>query len=165
MKSFRILSIPFFLFSLFILSCSNNEDNTNYPDTDKEITEVPADADLPVGPLASLKDKYPMEVNLLDNPLIKERLDKMLGDDYSDFRKYWEVETPIVVEDSVLATSGCEQHNCAANQYILQIDLRNNNINVYHFGLDSKEYAEKGKINLPKELEEEFNIMKSNTIH
>jgi len=112
--------------------------------------------------LAAFNGQYPADVALLDNPLLASRLKALLGAHYADFRKYWNTETPIVVEDGVLSTTGCEEHNCAANQYVLQIDLKNNNINIYHFGKDIQRYTEKGLITLPAGLAKEFATMLGN---
>lgn len=104
----------------------------------------------------AFKNGYPAEVGLFQDVQLTSRLANLLGSDFSDFQKLWEVETPILIEDNVLYTTGCEQHNCFANQFILIIDLKNDNINVYRLGLTSADYEEKGTIRLPKGIEAEF---------
>lgn len=156
------------LFAFFFTSCKNNSSESSETSTNSiEINDSTSlsVSDEELTSLNELKGKYPMEVQLLDNPLIKSRLEKLLGDEYSNFRKFWMVETPILIEDNILYSTGCEQHNCAANQYVLEIDLSQNNINVYHFGADVKSYVEKGTIQLPKGLSEEFEVLKSNRIY
>lgn len=109
--------------------------------------------------LIAFKDEYPAEVGLFQDVQLTSRLANLLGSDFNDFQKLWEVETPILIEENILFTTGCEQHNCFANQFILIIDLKNDNINVYRLGLTSADYEEKGTIRLPKGIEAEFGAM------
>src|SRR5690554_6459629 len=106
--------------------------------------------------LIVFKDDYPAEVGLFQDVQLTSRLANLLGSDFSDFQKLWEVETPILIEDNVLYTTGCEQHNCFANQFILIIDLEKDNLNVYRLGLTPADYEEKGTIRHPKGIEAEF---------
>jgi len=149
-----------------VVACESTHDNnqisTDQQDTSIALKREPNDTSAGLMSLATLNGQYPADVALLDNPLLKTRLEALLGDDYADFRKYWNTETPIVIEDNVLSTTGCEQHNCGGNQYVLQIDLNKNNINVYHFGKGIKSYKEKGTITLPKGLSKEFEAMLGN---
>lgn len=165
MKSFSLLLALITLF--FITSCNNEQQPQNVPNVPFDsLTAKPNPTpkeNLMV--LDSLNGQYPIEVKFLDNPLIKNRIEKLLGSDYSNFRKYWNVETPIVVEDNVLSTTGCEEHNCGGNQYILQIDLKNNNINIYHFSSKVQAYKENGDIVLPPGIAKDFEIMKSNLVY
>ena len=165
MKNFSVLTALVAL--LLISSCSNqNENEASTTAAQDSLIETPKVAPPEeLMPLISLNGQYPIEVGFLDNPLIKSRLEKLMGADYANFRKYWSVETPIIVEDNVLSTTGCEQHNCAANQYILQIDLKNDNINIIHFSEKMKSYEEKGEIILPNGLAKDFAIMKTNSVY
>ena len=101
--------------------------------------------------------KYPYEVKLLENPELKPRLSKLLGNDWADMKTNWNVETPIEIDGSILKASACQAHNCAANNYVMFVDLDSDNINVYHVVEDkgTKTYFEKGKIVLPKKFEDE----------
>ncbi|MGH9819995.1 MAG: hypothetical protein ACRD43_07475, partial [Pyrinomonadaceae bacterium] len=67
--------------------------------------------------------KYPYDIKLLDIPDLKARLQKLMGKDFAEMKQYWNVETPIEVSGKVLKTSGCEQHNCGGNMYVLFVDL------------------------------------------
>ena len=93
--------------------------------------------------------KYPYEIKLLDMPDLKARLQKLMGKDFAAMKQNWNVETPIEISGKVLKTSGCEQHNCGPNMYVMFIDLDKDNINVYHTGDRHDSYFEKGKITLP----------------
>ena len=154
-----------------LASCSNNSqeppvvtaDNSTVATTPENANGVNgAPTDTSLMSLKKYNDQYPSDAQLLDQPEIKNRLELLLGKDYDNFRKYWQTETPIKIEDNVLSTTGCEQHNCGANQYVLQIDLMHNNINVYHFGQNIQSYLEKGPINLPPGLAQEFQSISGN---
>lgn len=149
---------------LYFASCQDKETTENKEETlPPTVTGTLPNAPEPT--LAGLKEyngQYPTDVHLLDNPALSARLKRLLGADYADFRKYWQTETPVVLEDDVLSATGCEEHNCGANQYILQVDLQNDNINVYHVGNNLKSYQEKGPVTLPPGLAKEFQILQQN---
>ena len=86
---------------------------------------------------------------MLDMPDLKARLQKLMGKDFAGMKQYWNVETPIEISGKVLKASGCEQHNCGGNMYVMFVDLDKDNINVYHTGDQHNTYFEKGKIPLP----------------
>lgn len=93
--------------------------------------------------LATYNGRYPNEVALLKNVRLKPRLQQLLGSDYESMVKYWNTETPITVEDHIISATGCEQHNCANNDYTLSIDLPNDKISVFHTKNGKvKKYAE-----------------------
>lgn len=95
--------------------------------------------------LAKFNDKYPYDVNLLDNPTIKRRLKSLIGSRYNFLKDTWAVETPIKVENNTFIASGCQAHNCASTNFIIIVDLVNN---VMYVGIreeDSvKKYSEDG---------------------
>jgi hypothetical protein len=165
-----VKNLPFLalLALLALAACHNAQEQSTGSSNDttlpaqKPLTRNKDTAVASLMPLAAFDGQYPTDVALLDNPLLTPRLKALLGAHYSDFRKYWNTETPIVVEADVLSTTGCEEHNCAANQYVLQIDLKSNNINIYHFGKDIQRYTEKGLITLPPGLAKEFATMIGN---
>jgi hypothetical protein len=107
--------------------------------------------------LRKLKDKYPATVKLLDIPELNSRLKKLLGQEFTSMKKYWNVESPIEIEDDVLMTSGCEAHNCGPNRYILVFDLNSDNLNVFHQeDSETKHFFENGEIKLPKRFVDEM---------
>jgi hypothetical protein len=112
------------------------------------------------GVISTLKKaagKYPYEIKLLENAELKARLSKLLGRDWPDMKSNWNVETPMEIENGTLMASACQAHNCAANRYVMFVDLNSDNINVFHIEEDkgTKTYFEKGKIELLKKFEEE----------
>ena len=81
-----------------------------------------------------------------------------MGKDFGPMKKYWNVESPIEIKQGKLKTTGCEQHNCGANLYVMFVDLENDNINVYHLNDEGSTttYFEKGKIQLPPDFASEI---------
>lgn len=107
--------------------------------------------------LKKAKGKYPYQVKLLDIPDLNARLKKLLGSNFAAMKKYWNVETPIEIENDILMTSGCEAHNCSSNHYLLFIDLKSDDINVYHLeDGETKHYYERGEIKLPSKFADEL---------
>ena len=51
--------------------------------------------------LKAFNEKYPYEIKLLEEPIIKKRLEKMLGPQYAFVKSIWEVETPITIVDGM----------------------------------------------------------------
>ncbi|ASZ14244.1 hypothetical protein KTO58_02720 [Chitinophaga pendula] len=136
---------------------------------DTVVTSAPAEQAAPattVSELVFMKNlagKYPASVELFKNEALAKRLQTLLGDEYATFSKNWNVETPIIVEEEVVATSGCKQHACPDDDYLLYADLKNDNINVYNLRKGKlKVYAEKGNITLPAHMEKELATTKSN---
>ncbi len=114
--------------------------------------------------LATLKDsvgKTATEINLWQHKVVGPRLEKLLGSDYAAMKKNWNTESLLRVEGNVLTVSGCQQHNCGANQYIIFADTANDNINVVHlFNGKMKRYNEKDEILLPKAMADDFAALK-----
>ncbi len=89
----------------------------------------------------------------MDNAELRDRLKKLLAKDYPAMKANFDVQAPIEIIDGVMMTTGCEAHNCASNQYLLFVDLRSDNINVFHVGDEGTEhYFESGEIKLPKKF-------------
>ena len=95
--------------------------------------------------LVKFKDKSPHEVNLFDNPIIKNRLIKLIGSRYSYVKETWGVGEPIKVENNTFIASECQKHNCYRRKYIIVVDLLKN---IMYVGIkedDSiKTYSEDG---------------------
>lgn len=158
----------------FVLGCSisnlfnrNAANKVNEPKPSPTQTATPTPAPSPsvspkaTGIVSTLKKsagKYPYEIKLLENPEVKARLTKLLGSEWPDMKANWNVEIPIEIESGIFRSSACQAHNCAANNYVMFVDLDNDNINVYHIEEDkgTKTYFEKGKIALPKNFEDEL---------
>lgn len=74
--------------------------------------------------LKKYNGKYTYEVKLFNNPILKNRLVKLMGiDKYTFMKNTWRVEGGISVKNNILTTEGCEQHNCDSTNFIVVIDL------------------------------------------
>ncbi len=74
--------------------------------------------------LNSYAGKYPSEINLLENKILRKRLVDLLPIDRLELIESLTVETPIEIENNIFKASGCQQHNCDATNYILIVDLK-----------------------------------------
>lgn len=113
--------------------------------------------------LKDLEGKYPKQEKLFDNKQVADRLKSLDGLDYEVFSAFWNTETPIEIEDGILHTSGCKQHDCPSANYELYWDLNNDVINVYHFRSNTlRIYQDKARIELPPRLSQELEVKKDN---
>jgi len=154
----------------FAIACGvpANTTNTNPPNSTASNSSPPATVSsspaASASQLSSLKasvGKTAVDIKLWDNKDVSPRLDKLMGADYSTMKKFWGTESPIKADGDVLMMSGCEPHNCGANQYVMFIDTAKDNINVVHIknGV-AKDYKEKGDIALPKQFADELSTLK-----
>ncbi len=80
--------------------------------------------------LNSLKDKYPHDIKLLDNEVLKTRLQKMLGAEYDYMRSIWEVETPIEIENGMVYTWAMQAHSGGDPGAVIMADIPKNALYV-----------------------------------
>ena len=88
--------------------------------------------------LKKFSGKYPNEVKLLDNSVLKKRLKKMLGLQYDYLKSIWEVETPIEVEYGLFYAWGMKTHSGGDPGAVIMADII---ANVLYVGIrkDQKE--------------------------
>lgn len=101
------------------------------------------------------------EARLWQNKTFVGQLRQLMGPDYADMKKFWNVETPIKKFGDFLMMTGCEQHNCGDNQYVIFIDLGAGTIGVVHIGKDRTREWKDGDIDLPPPFVDELNNLKS----
>ncbi|OFY97069.1 MAG: hypothetical protein A2309_00530 [Bacteroidetes bacterium RIFOXYB2_FULL_35_7] len=87
------------------------------------------------------KGKYPDDVNLLDHPVIKKRLKKMIGKQYDYLKKIWEEEAPIEINNGLFYAYAMQAHSGGDPGAIIMADIKKNilyvgirknqNINIY----------------------------------
>ncbi len=107
--------------------------------------------------------KYPTQIKLFQNEILANRLKNINRLDYNALITNWNTETPITILDQIIHSSGCKEGNCPSNGYELFIDLKNDNINIYHFrGNTLRVYTEKEWITLPTAFSDEIETKKSN---
>lgn len=62
--------------------------------------------------------EYPYDVKLFDNPTLRQRLIRLLGQQrYDMLVEYFQVETPIEYGDGAYHTFGCQAHNCGFTEF------------------------------------------------
>ena len=135
-----------------------NNTNGNKPYASPDAKPTPGTTETKPSPAASTlvpllkksSGKYSYEIKLMENAELKGRLMKLLGKDYVGMKAHWNVETPTEIEDDIFRASACEAHNCGSNNYVMFVDLKNDNINVFHIeDSGTKHYFERGEIKLP----------------
>ena len=98
--------------------------------------------------------EYPYEIKLLDNPILKQRLKKMLGSQYDFMKSIWEVETPIEISNGLFYAWAMQAHSGGDPGAVLMADI---NRNVLYVGIrkDEKEkiYSEDGS-DAPQRLQD-----------
>lgn len=96
--------------------------------------------------LRDMNGKYPYEIKLLDNDILKARIVNLIGDRYSTFKMKWNTETPITVSDNIFVASAFEAHNATATCFIIVFDISNN---ILYVGMKENGeillYSENGK--------------------
>ncbi len=105
--------------------------------------------------LKKFNGKYPYEVKLLDNSIIKKRLKNLIGDSRFFFlKKTWAVETPMEIKNNIFVASACEAHNCNMTNFIIALDMSKN---IMYVGIREegkiRTYTEAGN-NFPEQIQE-----------
>lgn len=97
--------------------------------------------------------KYPTDIKLFEDQELTDRLKKMMGADYDEMVKNFNVVSPIKTENEMYRANGCMQHNCPGYYAFIYFDAKNDNFNVL-IDRDGKvkEYIEKAKIEVGEEL-------------
>ena len=81
--------------------------------------------------LKKYKDKYPSEIRLLKNEILKKRLVNLIGiEKYNYMVKSWAVETPVTIENNTLESLGCEAHNCDRTNFDIVIDFERDKLYI-----------------------------------
>jgi hypothetical protein len=143
--------ISFMLAITFFYSCNTevsniNKANSSIADNSKKQTEQnaglitnPNDAvnglientsqSNKYGDLSFLKKyngKYPSDVKLLDHPIIKNRLTKLIGKQYDYLKEIWVVETPIEISGGLFFASAMESHSGGDPGAVIMADFKKN---------------------------------------
>lgn len=146
------------LIILTLLNCKPGSDDKNTAPSDiSTLTEPTSENSSGFEGVETLVGKYPKDVGLFEQFGLRNRLQKMMGKDFSDIDLFWKTESLIKTEDQILWTTGCADPECKETILILVLDLIDNNINVYRFtGGQGRSFEEKGIIGLPSGLTAEF---------
>jgi hypothetical protein len=71
--------------------------------------------------------------SLLKNPVIKARMQRLLGNQYNSFMESFETLNPVTREGTFLFSSGCLIHACTHLESAIAIDLTNKTIHAAIF--------------------------------
>ena len=97
--------------------------NLKYSYTKEKINKV-VDTNTNLSFLKEYDGKYPYDVELLSNTILKKRIIDLIGiQKYNYMNTTWSVEGSIIVENNMFDASGCEQHNCDMTNFIIVVDL------------------------------------------
>lgn len=150
-------------------SNSGNVSKANANNTAASASPAPAphstnDTSSVLKELKTSDGKYVTDLKLWDNSKVAPRLEKIMGPDFAGLKKHWNTQTAIQVDGDIIMTTGCEQHNCGPNQYVLLADTAKDIIHVVHIKDGKvKEYKETGEITLPKAFADDLAKMKDNS--
>ena len=104
--------------------------------------------------LKEFNGKYPYEVKLLENSIIKKRLKNLIGDRFLFLKKTWAVETPMEIINNIFVASACEAHNCNMTNFIIAVNMTEN---IMYVGIREegkiKTYTEDGS-KFPEQIQE-----------
>ena len=105
------------------------------------------------------------EIELWANKDMDQRLGKLLGSDYQEFKETWVIEGPIDAEGDILMTAGCDwNNNCSTNQWVMFVDVAKDNINIQHFkNGKASTYKEKDEISLPERFVQDLAAVRSSS--
>lgn len=148
---------------VFVFACSPKKDTPNTsnsvekPSTETPIVDAPKSDKPSLKSLESYVGKKPSEVQLFDNADLTQRIEKLLGADYADFKADWNEESPIMKDGEILYFIGCKSGACAENKYFIMLDLVDPNINIINMRNGRpRSYEEGAVIGMPDTVAEAF---------
>ncbi|PKF73748.1 hypothetical protein [Chryseobacterium sp. PMSZPI] len=135
------------------LNTAMPKDSTTVSKVDSTSTTTPSKSPIADNVITKNVGKYPHEIKLFEDKGIADRLKKLVGNQYDEMIKNFNVESPIVSEDGIYKLHGCKQHDCPGYSTSIYFDSKNDNLNV---SIDKNEkitdFAEKGKISVSESL-------------
>lgn len=75
--------------------------------------------------LKHLDGKYPIDVNLLGNPIVKKGLKNLTEDRFDFIKKNFNTQMPIVIKNNYFVSEACKAHECGFTEFIIIVDLTN----------------------------------------
>ncbi|QTE21380.1 hypothetical protein [Polaribacter cellanae] len=142
------------ILTAFAISCKRkSEESKNNTKSFKVEQQKEVTSQIHQNIITKNKGKYASEINFFDKNNISLRLKKLTGVLYKEMVKNFNVQTPIVSENSIYKLTGCLKHNCPAYMVTILYDSKGDNLNVL---IDENgklaKFAEKDKIKLTKSL-------------
>lgn len=106
--------------------------------------------------LSTYVGKKPSEVDLFSKAGIKDRIKKIMKDEYAQFESSWQADTPLQADAEILYTSACKSGDCKGSEYIIIFDTQINAINLYQFNSNNmRSYEEDNLIlGLPRKVQD-----------
>ncbi|RQO41496.1 hypothetical protein DBR39_02365 [Chryseobacterium sp. KBW03] len=157
-----------FALSLCVVSCKKEAKTESSVSTDTLATVTPKDSvstpknDSVASPSAASGatniitknvGKYPHDIKFFEDKGITERLKKLVGTQYDEMVKNFNVESPVTSDNGIYKLTGCKQHDCPGYATSIYYDAKNDNLNV---SIDKNgtatDFAEKGKITVSESL-------------
>ncbi|WP_154662288.1 hypothetical protein ACF3NR_09665 [Vaginella massiliensis] len=157
------LTVATMVLFLGATSCNQNKTNEEMSQETPEMVETADSMDVTTdvtensaatqNVITQNEGKYPREVELFGDNEIANRIKKLVGAEFEEISKNFQVETPIVSENNVYKFSGCQQHSCPSFHTTVVYDANNDNLNVM-VDKDGKvqNFNEKGEITLTETL-------------
>lgn len=103
--------------------------------------------------LQESEGKYAHDLGLLDNPLLKSRIEALAKDLAPEIFKNFNTQTPIVSENGIFKFSGGKAHEVPAFNTTIYYDSHNNNMRVdVERNGDVQTFVEKGELNVSDAL-------------
>jgi len=128
-----------FLIAIALTSCNQEANNKITKQQHGNTTSENLDF------MKKLNGKYPYEVKLLNNSVLKKRLKKMLGSQYDYMKNIWEVQSPIEINNGLFYAWAMQAHSGGDPSAVLMVDF---NKNVLYVGIrkdkQEKIYSEDG---------------------
>lgn len=104
--------------------------------------------------LKTLAGKYPYEVQLFDNPVFAQRLQKLLGERFDFLKSIWETQTPIEINNDLFYAWAMKAHSGGDPSAVLMFSF---NSNVLFAGIrengEEQFYSEDGS-DVPQRLKD-----------
>lgn len=133
------------------LATTMPKDSATQPKSDSAATASPSAATENI--ITKNVGKYPHEIKLFEDKSITDRLKKLVGAQYNDMIKYFNVESPITSENGIYKLTGCKQHDCPGYSTDIYYDAKDDNLNVM---IDQNgkltDFSEKKKITVSESL-------------
>lgn len=138
-----IVAVMFVGGAQFLTSCLNKETKTTVSAADTARADSLKDVAAAAVPLDEVfqaaMGQYPRDVNLLENPTLRSRLIKILGQDRYDFMvKNFDTQTPVDFSAGRYIASACQAHNCGVTDFFITFNPETDSLKV--------DYRIKGKL-------------------
>ncbi len=106
------------------------ENGNNTENTTEEVATTPeTEVASTITVVTDNVGKYPKEIKFFESNA-NERIQKITGDLYTEIIANFNVETPIVEENSIYMFTGCKQNSCPEFKTTIVYDKNNDNFNV-----------------------------------